>query len=89
MPAAVMPRQPFVRDVSAEALVEDALQVFQVRGVVVAIAAPVEERGRRQLFRIADDNHLLAARDRADRIPDRYLRGLIKNHNIERLGVGR
>jgi len=63
MPAAVMPSQPLMRNVGAEALIEDALQIFEAVSVVIAVGSPVEKCRWRQLFRVADNDDLLAARD--------------------------
>ena len=43
-----------------------------------------EEVRRRKLLRVADDDELPAARDRADRVLRRKLRRLVEDHEVER-----
>ena len=89
--AAVMPTEHLLRQARCDRLVEDALKLDDV---VVIDACGLrlgtrEEPGRRQLARIADDHHLLAAGDGTDGVVGADLRGFVEHHQIEATPVGR
>jgi hypothetical protein len=89
VPAAVMPGQIHRGQIRTHALVENAFQVAFDVLVVRRRFGAVEERGRRQLLRVADHHDLLAARHRTDRVPYRDLRCLVKYDYVESAGIRR
>ena len=87
MAAAVVPVEPGGIHSGGEALVQDALLVGRhlLFLVLFAVAlALLEEARRRHLAGIAHDYRLLAARQRAYRVPDGDLRGFVEHHQVER-----
>src|SRR3954449_9565934 len=78
-----------MRYVGPETLIEDALQILETVSIVITVGSTVEKRCWGQLFRVADNNHLLAAGDCADGVPDGDLRGLIEDDNINWSRVSR
>ena len=87
---AVVPRQVARRQAGAQAFVQDAFQVaFHVRHVVVRAVFAAKKVGGRQLLGIAHHHHLLGARHRTDRVPDRNLRGFVKDDDVEIARAGR
>ena len=91
MPAAVMPAQHDIRHAARIGEAEDALdlprrdgafgEVF-LRPFLLARHA-LEEAGGRHLPVVADDDHLAAARDGAERIHRLDLRGLVDHQQVE------
>ena len=76
------------RDLSSDALLEDALEVLDVVLRDRLVLAAGEEAGGRQLLGVADDHRLPAARERSHRVPHGDLRGLVEDHEIEGRVVG-
>ena len=83
MPAPVVPSEPHAREVACDAFVEDGLLALDGRAVVVFGVAALADIGGGKLLRIANDDDLAAAGHRADRVPDRDLRGFVENNDIE------
>ena len=82
MAASVVPQKSCLRHAYREAVVEDALEVL---GIVVLLRSCLisEERRRRHLHRVADDDRILASRDRTYRLACRKLRSLVENDKIK------
>ncbi|MNE17691.1 hypothetical protein D3C80_1106830 [compost metagenome] len=89
MTRAVVPGQVDGRQVGAEQFVEDAFQILVVAALLLAGLRRAEEAGRRQLLGVADHHGLAAAGDGADGVPHGDLRGLVEDHQVERLLAGR
>ncbi len=87
---AVVPRQVARRQAGAQAFVQDAFQVaFNFGHVVVRAVFAAKEVGGWQLFGVAHHHHLLGAGHGADGVPDRNLRGFVKDDDVEIAGAGR
>ncbi len=86
VPAAIVPIQMMLTDLRSLAVVQDAFEVAHLLVVgrfVVGLGA-LEEAGRWQLPWVTDDDDAAAACHRPDSIPDRDLRGLVEDHEVER-----
>ena len=67
---------------------EDALHIANaVVDVFVTFDGGVEEAGRRQLLAVADDDGLLASRDRAEGVDGFHLTRLVEHDQVELDGV--
>ena len=80
--AAVMPRKMTFGHADCKAVVKNAFKVFDFEVLFVAIIGAEEHRGRK-LLRIADDDDVFTARDRAYRLARGHLRRLVKDHKVE------
>ncbi len=87
MPAAVMPSQHPLSHILGGTQTENALHVAGVQfrrvGRVIVIDHPLKESRRRQLTIVADDNDLLAARNRSECINRRNLAGFVNHQHFE------
>ena len=90
MARAIVPAQPPHRLEQRARDIQNAFALFDRRarfiGIVVVLRIQrnaLEETRRRKLLRIADDDNLAAARQRADRVLGLELRGLVHHDEIE------
>src|SRR5687767_5197344 len=86
MAAPVVPFEGQHVNASAEAIVQNALEVFDrfvLRRVIFRIVPAFEEACWGQLLGVTHDYGLCAASNRPYGVPDRYLGGLIENHQVE------
>ena len=90
MQASIVPAQIAGRPKRAKPEIEDRIDLFvqSVFGVVLVGLGPergFEKAGGRQLHRIADDDALLRARDRAKGVFRAHLRRLVDDDQVEQL----
>ncbi len=64
-------------------LAQEAVEVHDLLGLLVVVVLAHEERGRRQLFRIADDDRLVCAKERGYRVLRHDLRRLVEDDEVE------
>ena len=83
MAAPVVPRQGVRREIARDALVEDALKILDFIFAGLLVDDFSEEVGRGKLLGIANDDQLISARYRSDRVPDGHLRCLVEHYDIE------
>ena len=82
-----MPLQAQAVHAGTQAFVKDAFQVFDrlvVGATAFGVAGLAEKAGWRQLFGVAHHHQLPAPGNRANRVPDRNLRGFVKHHQVKR-----
>lgn len=83
MPAAVVPRQPVMRQPGGERFVKNALEIGDTVVVVIATGIALEETGRRHLLWVTDDDAARAPGYGADCVGHSDLAGLVENDKIE------
>ena len=81
--AAVVPAEGVGVDLAGDALVQHALQVLGAVLVPLAAVGLAEEAGGGQLLGVADHHQLAAPGNGADGVPDRHLRGLVEDDDVE------
>ncbi|MNN64693.1 hypothetical protein D3C81_1801440 [compost metagenome] len=84
MATAIVPVQVTHRQVRADAFIQDAFEIRLDIFVIGSGLSPIEERGGRQLFRVTYHDHLLSSGHCPNRIPNRNLRSLIEDDQVER-----
>ena len=77
-----MPKKMPLGHADRQTVVEYALEVLDLGVFLVAEVRP-EERGRRQLARIAHDHHAFGAGDRPYRLGGGNLRRFVEHHEVE------